>query len=173
MKRSIATFVIVGVVISLGAYLSSSSAQEQQTGTFHGRKIIFPESSVPRSGHINTNYFIVGSREFTPQPPVGAETPGSLACVYQLVTGPTGCPISTSTNVPTGGIGAIAIVDAGDYPTAASDLHAFSAQFGIPDADFTVVYAGGTKPPVYQDWEVEEALDIEWSHAMAPKAKLF
>ena len=84
-----------------------------------------------------------------------------------------GCPIATSTNIPTGGIGAIAIVDAGDYPTAVQDLHAFSAQFGIPDADFQVVYANGTKPPVYQEWITEEALDIEWAHAMAPKAKLF
>ena len=155
MKRSIAIFVIVGVIVSLGTYLSSGSAQEQQTGTFHGHTIIFPESSIPRTGHINTNYFIVGSREFTPQPPFGAETPGSVACVYQLVSGPTGCPITTSTNVPTGGVGAIAIVDAGDYPTAASDLHAFDAQFGIPDGDFEVVYADGTKPPVYSDWEVD------------------
>lgn len=29
------------------------------------------------------------------------------------------------------------------------------------------------KPPVYSDWIVEEALDIEWAHAMAPQAKLF
>jgi kumamolisin len=173
MKRSFAIFVIVGVVVSLGAYLSSTSVHEEQTGTFHGRKIIFPESSIPHAGRINTNYFIVGSREFTPQPPSDAETPGSVGCVYQLVSGPTGCPIATSTNVPTGGVGAIAIVDAGDYPTAASDLHAFSAQFGLPDADFQVVYADGTKPPVYSDWLTEEALDIEWAHAMAPKAKLF
>jgi kumamolisin len=173
MKNYVAMFAIVAIALSVGTYLSSGSAQEHQTGTFHGRNIIIPESSIPRPGRINTNYFIVGSREFTPQPPPDAETPASLGCVYQLVSGPTGCPIATSTNVPTGGIGAIAIVDAGDYPTAASDLHAFSAQFGIPDADLTVVYADGTKPPVYQDWIVEEALDIEWAHAMAPKAKLF
>ena len=173
MKRSIAVFLVFGVIASLGTYLSSGSAQEQQTGTFHGRTIIFPESSIPRPGHINTNYFFVGSRKFTPQPPPGNETPGSLACVYQLVSGPTGCPIETSTNVPTGGISAIAIIDAGDYPTAASDLEAFDNQFGIPAADLTVVYANGTKPPVYQDWIVEEALDIEWAHAMAPQAKLF
>src|ERR1700691_5609019 len=103
MKRYFAIFVIVGVVVSLGAYLSSSSAQQQQTGTFHGRKIIFPESSIPRPGHIHTIYYIVGSREFAPQPPSDAETPASLACVYQLVSGPTGCPIATSTNPPTGG----------------------------------------------------------------------
>jgi subtilase family serine protease len=81
--------------------------------------------------------------------------------------------VATSTKVPTGGWGAIAIIDAGDYPTAKSDLHAFSSYFGIPDGDFEVVYADGKKPPVYSDWEVEEALDIEWAHAMAPKAKLF
>src|ERR1700722_14346456 len=173
MKRSFAIFVIAGVIVSLGAYLSSTSVHEEQTGTFHGRKIIFPESSIPRAGRINTNYFIVGSREFTPQPPSDAETPGSVACVYQLVSGPAGCPIATSTNLPTGGIGAIAIVDAGYYPTAVSDLHAFSAQFGLPDADLQVVYADGTQPPVYSDWLTEEALDIEWAHAMAPNAKLF
>src|SRR5580704_10842510 len=173
MKRSLVILVIVGMTLSLGAYFSSGSAQEQQYGTFHGRKIIIPESSIPRPGRINTNYFFVDSKEFTPQPPPGNETPGSLACVYQLVPGPTGCPIPTSTNIPTGGIGAIAIIDAGDYPTAASDLEAFDNQFGIPAADLTVVYANGTKPPVYQEWLVEEALDIEWAHAMAPKAKLF
>jgi kumamolisin len=173
MKRSFVILTIVGMTLSLGAYFSSGSAQEQRHGTFRGRSIIIPDSSIPRPGRIHTNYFFVGSREFTPQPPPGTETPGSLACVYQLVSGPTGCPVSTSTNIPTGGVGAIAIIDAGDYPSAASDLEAFDNQFGIPAADFTVVYAGGTKPPVYQDWEVEEALDIEWAHAMAPQAKLF
>jgi subtilase family serine protease len=100
------------------------------------------------------------------------ETPGSVACVYELVSGPAGCPVATSTTVPTGGWGAIAIVDAGDYPTAAADLAAFSSYYGIPPADFEIKYSDGV-PPVYSDWEVEEALDIEWAHAMAPKAKLF
>jgi subtilase family serine protease len=90
-----------------------------------------------------------------------------------LVKGPKGCPVATSTKVPTGGWGAIAIIDAGYYPTAKSDLDAFSKYFGIPKADFEVVYADGHKPPVYDGWLVEEALDIEWAHAMAPKAKLF
>jgi subtilase family serine protease len=81
--------------------------------------------------------------------------------------------VATSTAVPTGGWGAIAIVDAGDYPTAASDLAAFDSYYGIPAADFTVVHTGKKVPPVYSDWEVEEALDIEWAHSMAPQAKLF
>jgi subtilase family serine protease len=89
------------------------------------------------------------------------------------VKGPAGCPVATSTALPTGGVGAVAIVDAGDYPTAASDLAAFSSYYGIPAADFTVTWPGTQKPPVYSDWETEEALDIEWAHAMAPQAKLY
>jgi kumamolisin len=166
---------IAAVALCLAAACFPSFAQSRTESVFNGRKIIFPESSIPKTGRIHTNYFFVDSDKPNPQPNPGDETPGSLACVYALVTGPAGCPIATSTNVPSGGIGAIAIVDAGDYPTAASDLAAFSAQFGIPAADFTVTWPGGKKhkPPVYNDWLVEEALDIEWAHAMAPQAKIF
>ena len=76
MKRSIVVLAIVAMTLSLGTHFLSGSAQEQQYGTFHGRNIIIPESSIPRPGRINTNYFFVGSREFTPQPPPGNETPG-------------------------------------------------------------------------------------------------
>ncbi len=62
-------------------------------------------------------------------------------------------------------------MDAGDYPTAAADLAAFSSYYGLPPANLTVKYSG-KKPPVYSDWEAEEALDIEWAHAMAPNAKI-
>ena len=142
-------------------------------GVFDGHKIIIPESSIPQPGKHHTNYFYVDTDQAAPQPPPGVETPGSVACVYKLVKGPAGCPVSTSTALPTGGWGAVAIVDAGDYPTAASDLAAFSTYYGIPAADLTVTWPGTQKPPVYSDWETEEALDIEWAHAMAPQAKLY
>ena len=171
MRYSRAFFAVTALALLFVAG-SQCFAQDIQ-GTFNGRRITIPESSIPHPGQIHTNYFVVGTGEKTPGPPPDAETPGSLACVYKLVSGPAGCPIATSTNVPTGGVGAIAIVDAGDYPSAVADLHAFSMQFGLPDADFQVVYANGTKPPVYGGWVTEEALDIEWAHAMAPNAKLF
>ncbi len=173
MIRFSRLIVFCAVVLSCALSLPACFAEEWESVTIDGRKMIIPESSIPRPGRINTNYFFVDSNKFSPQPPPGVETPGSVACVYQLVSGPAGCPVATSTAVPTGGIGAIAIIDAGDYPTAASDLAAFSSYYGLPPADFQVVYADGTKPPVYSDWIVEEALDIEWAHAMAPAAKLF
>lgn len=174
MKRSFAVFAICGVALFFGLAASPASAQKRIESVFNGHRIIYPESSIPQPGRHHTNYFFVDSDKPTAGgPPAGAETPASLACVYQLVSGPTGCPIATSKNLPTGGVGAIAIVDAGDYPTAVADLHAFSSAFGIPDANLTIKWPGKTKPPVYNDWLAEEALDIEWAHAMAPNAKLF
>ena len=78
----------------------------------------------------------------------------------------------------------IAIIDAYHYPTAAADLHAFDVQFGLADPpSFTQVsQSGGSAAGVPTDpvgagyskgtWEQEEALDVQWSHAMAPKANL-
>src|SRR5208283_1236640 len=37
---------------------------------------------------------------------------------------------------------------------------------------FQVVYASGSKPSASSDWAMEEALDIEYAHAMAPNAKI-
>jgi kumamolisin len=170
----IAGAMTVGVALFLYVSASPAAAQGRVESVFNGHRIIYPQSSIPQPGRHHTNYFFVDSDQPNPNGPSSAdETPASLACVYQLVTGPAGCPIATSTNVPTGGWGAIAIVDAGDYPTAAADLQAFSTQFGLPAANFTVAWPGTKKPPVYSDWLVEEALDIEWAHAMAPQAKLY
>ena len=76
----------------------------------------------------------------------------------------------------------IAIVDAYDDPTALNDLNAFSTQFQLPllggagNPTFQKLGDTGFAPPVATDptggWEVEESLDIEWAHAMAPMANL-
>ena len=76
-----------------------------------------------------------------------------------------------------GGQGAIAIVDAYDYPTAEQDLNVFSAQYGLPacttaNGCFKKIYASGKKPITSCGWSQETALDIEWAHAMAPNAQI-
>ena len=171
MKVSFAVSMLAGIALCLGVSISPCTAQNSP---LDGHQVVVPPSSVPHPGRIHTNYVIVDPQQWNPyQPPPGAETPPSVACVYKLVKQISGCNLNNVKNVPTGGVGAIAIVDAGDFPTAKQDLHTFSSYFGIPDADFQVVYANGKKPPVYSGWDVEESLDIEWAHAMAPKAKLF
>jgi kumamolisin len=110
---------------------------------------------------------------YFPAPPPTAETPGSIACIYQLVKQTKGCPIATSTTLPTGGVGAIALVDAFDNPRAISDMQAFTKQFGIKKYSFKVVFATGVRPKYDAGWALEEALDIEMAVGMAPKAKIY
>ena len=120
---------------------------------------------------------VAGPSEAPPFLGYGYETPASLACIYRVVTPIKGCNPNMTTNTPEGGSHSIAIVDAFDHPYAASDLEHFSAQFGLPfyPAKFKVVYSSGTQPAVDPSggWELEEALDIEYAHAMAPEAMLY
>src|SRR5438105_2976393 len=78
----------------------------------------------------------------------------------------------------------VAIVDAFSNPKfvstsdptfASSDLARFDATFGIPDPpSFAIVnQSGGTNlPPADSFWAGEIALDVEWLHALAPKANI-
>jgi hypothetical protein len=88
----------------------------------------------------------------------------------------------------------IAIVDAYDDPAIQASIDAFDSQFGLtsdgptlyqqygPAWSFlTVLNQNGqttslpaTDPngPGTDNWEVEEALDVEWAHAMAPGAQI-
>jgi hypothetical protein len=103
--------------------------------------------------------------------PVGL-TPGQIRTAYGFDR------ITFPGNVPADGAGeTIAIVDAFDDPTAASDLTAFDLQFGLPDPTFTKVGINAQGAPSTvsfpgpdPDWSVEIALDVEWAHAMAPGA---
>lgn len=159
--------------------------------------VITPSSSIPQPGaagpeaHSNVHIFqrngMPVTRAVRPLtgPPVAGyfyETPASIACIYNLVTSSPGCNPDTVSLVATGGSKAIAIVDAYHAPNAMADLTAFSSQFGLPlptAATFQVVYALSngtqtTRAPSYNSgWEVEQSLDVQWAHAMAPNAKIF
>ena len=158
-------------------------------------RIITPPSDSAAAGFVHTNYHIFvpkGRPEVSPQLPTDyqfAETPASLGCVYQVGPEYTGCnPVTGGTNHPDGGWGAIVLVDAYDDPNAAGDLAFFSSSFGLPAANFRKVYAnaafgtfslGGSlnasclhAPPFDANWALEESLDIEWAHAMAPSAQI-
>ena len=68
----------------------------------------------------------------------------------------------------------IAIVDAYDDPNIANDLKQFDKQFGLPDPVFTKVNqtGGSSMPTADSGWATEIALDVEWAHAIAPKANI-
>ncbi len=104
----------------------------------------------------------------------------------QVTSSPTGLSPATikaaygfSTSLGAGAGMTIAIVDAYDDPTAASDLGVFSTQFGLPACTtstgcFTKVSQTGTSkyPKANSGWALEISLDVQWAHAIAPGAKI-
>jgi kumamolisin len=108
-----------------------------------------------------------------------AETPQSLGCLYVQSPYSPGCipnRHSGSGGPSSAGYGAIALVDYGDNPDAATDLITFDSYWGLEAASFTKIYANGngdcTAPSPNVDNSVEESLDIEWAHVFAPKAAI-
>ena len=69
----------------------------------------------------------------------------------------------------------IAIVDAYNQPNITSDLQSFDSAFGLPaPPSFRVVNetGGSSLPASNSSWGIEESLDVEWAHAMAPGANI-
>ena len=113
-------------------------------------------------------------------PPAGAFTPAQIRSVYGI-NSITGDPTKSDGTGQT-----IAIIDGFDHPGMVgtadpnfinSDLAKFDAQFGLPDPpSFTKLdQNGGTNYPAVDPdgfWEQETSLDVEWAHAIAPKANL-
>jgi subtilase family serine protease len=69
----------------------------------------------------------------------------------------------------------IAIVDPYSQPHIVNDLQTFDSTFGLSaPPTFTVVnqYGGTTLPAADATWGLEESLDVEWAHALAPGAKI-
>ena len=71
------------------------------------------------------------------------------------------------------------LLEAYGYPTMQQDANTFSTLMGLPQltsSNFEVIYPQG-KPAdpdagVLLGWDGEIALDIQWAHSMAPKAKI-
>ena len=105
-KKHIGPFLSIGLailIIGQPAYVSVAFPQgpPQQITTPAGR-VIVPPSSIERPeerglrAHTNHLIFVPGRPQVTPGPPAG-ENPGSLACVYNIVSlyQNSGCPTTT------------------------------------------------------------------------------
>jgi subtilase family serine protease len=73
----------------------------------------------------------------------------------------------------------IVIVDAFGSPTITSDLATFDTTFGLPAPPSFKILRPRGNPPAYKPgakdrfgWASETSLDVEWAHAMAPKAAI-
>ncbi|MGB8260083.1 MAG: S53 family peptidase [Terracidiphilus sp.] len=205
MKKTILAIACLLMATAAALYAQDASnsvrIDKQRPG---GGQVVTPASSIQRPEdlgvrmHTHFKIFVPPGRPeglvgfpaeknhsvYTPVSGWWAETPATLACIYGLTTWTAGCNPSTLSKVATGGSKAIAIVDAYDYPTAAQDLGAYSAQFGLPAitaSNFTRTWVSTQPGPDpycagengWNCWSAESSLDIEMAHAMAPSAHIY
>ncbi|MBI3860588.1 MAG: S53 family peptidase [Planctomycetia bacterium] len=113
-----------------------------------------------------------GQEGFNPQGTAGPRgyTPAQIRHAY-------GFDQITFGGIPGDGAGTtIAIVNAYDDPNIANDLHQFDLAYGLPDPpSFIKINQNGSTtnlPAPDAGWITEIALDVEWAHAIAPKANI-
>ncbi len=114
--------------------------------------------------------YAIGPMVASSSPPAGAFTPAQIQQAYQFNQ------ISFGGVAGTGAGETIGIVDAYNDPNVQSDLNKFDTAMGLPSTTVTRVSETGTASLPGTDstggWELEESLDVEWAHAMAPGANI-
>src|SRR5579859_3802541 len=168
------------VIAAVAAILAATLSLPARTQGVQIDNRIIPESSLQYPGDIGVRAHTHLQILAWPQRgagfdgglgPGGGLTPAQLRAAYSLPAA--------------GGSQIIAIVDAYDDPNALADFNKFSAYYGLPQEPsanpaastnkvFQALYGSGSKPAtdLGGGWELEESLDIEWAHAMAPNAKI-
>jgi subtilase family serine protease len=92
-------------------------------------------------------------------------------------SGVTPAEIKKIYNLPaTGGKGTIALIDAYDDPNAEGDLAIFDKQYNVPSCTTAngcfEKHTMASAVAANSEWSMETALDVQWAHAIAPKAKI-
>jgi subtilase family serine protease len=121
-------------------------------------KIIYASSSSLKSFTAHPPIHIYKKSLTTPY----GFTPSEIKAIYHLPA--------------TGGKGTIAIIGAYLSSSLESDLQVFSRQFKLPDCTQTnqclEIHPMATKINNNSGWAEESALDTQWTHAIAPQAKV-
>jgi hypothetical protein len=105
---------------------------------------------------------------YSPNSPSGY-TPSQLTSAYGLnaIT----FTSSSGSTVKGDGTGeTIALIEMFSDPNLQSDLETFDAKYSLPNPTLTVVNQAGSQTD--SSWAVEQSLDVEWAHAVAPGANI-
>ncbi len=165
---------IASIICAQSVFADDSYPAPDGSGTY-----VVPTSSIrnPSVRQIQT-FDVMFVPNSTASPSSDCETPASLACVYGLTSNVSGCPISGTTALPSGGTGrTVVIVDADDNSNQTSDLTTYSNQFGLPAPNLTIYHTDGSNTCLTgatgtQGWQDEHNLDLQMVHAMAPNAAI-
>ena len=66
----------------------------------------------------------------------------------------------------------VAIIDAFGDPDIQYDLRSFDSLYGLPSANISFYYPYGDPQKTNSSWSLETATDVEWLHAIAPRAHI-
>jgi subtilase family serine protease len=171
-----------GSVPSTGAGGQSASALKSAPASAMSKSSRFLPSAT--SGSPNTSeitYNVTPPHSIKPATVTPGAFPPPSVCIAAFgLACYTPALIRAAYNVPAAldGTGqTIVIVDAYGNPTVRSDLHTFDVAMGLPDPTLNIFYPAGpvTEFPAShhaQSWEFETNLDVQWAHAIAPKATI-
>ena len=159
------------------AWRSATSSRNTRRGNQHKKQPLLEHlesrdlpSTVYSPTYILLSHKAGSATPFSTSGPTGT-TPAQIKQAYGINQ----ISFDNGTLAGTGAGTTIAIVDAYDDPNIASDLQSFDAAYGLPNPpSFTKVnQSGGSNLPAgNHGWAVEIALDVEWSHAIAPGASI-
>jgi hypothetical protein len=168
---------IVNTTVDIGAYeVQGSSPASQPSVVLPTRDNLGPTLSKPpalSAGQMMPDFTgLAPAASLAASPYVPAEIRGAYGVNDIFFNGVTG----------NGAGETIAIVDAFNDPNIAADAATFSTDFSLPQFNtvggptFQVLnQTGGAALPANAtpgDWDIEESLDVEWAHAIAPMANI-
>ena len=96
-------------------------------------------------------------------------TPAQITSAYGL----SGISFTSKTGATVQGDGTgetIALIEMYHDPNLQSDLATFDAKYDLPTPALSVVDQAGTQTD--SGWALEESMDVEWAHAIAPGANI-
>jgi Dockerin type I domain len=173
---------IGGGVVDIGAYevqtaMASNSPAVLLPSPFVSATSLKPPSLLSNATHATPNFIDLGT--VTPASVSAASAPYSPAQIVSAY----GVNDIFFNGVAGNGTGqTIAIIDAFNDPSIISDANAFSVHFGLPqfngsgEPSLTVLnQTGGVSLPGNStpgQWDIEESLDVEWAHSIAPGANI-
>jgi len=162
---------LVGVVAALAAALMVGNAAASSVDTGLGKSLhrnyVNPAVTPAEDAGVTSSAATGNYGLFTCQ--LGLSIPGS-ECYdpYQMRTAYGVDSLIANGNDGTGK--KIVIIDAFDNPTLQSDFNFFNNFYGLPNQTIAQYYLGPTPPNT--GWAQEMQLDVDWSHAIAPGAKI-
>lgn len=165
-------------VVILGVVLSTTFLRAHSGASAHGRKHAFVDQNMSSTMPIQPNWNMM--QKMTPDQAAQASPAAAFPCLnntpaqgtcYTPQQFATAYGVQPLQAAGTNGQGmTISIVEGGGDPTIATDLQTFDGIFGLPNPTLNVMQPFGTAPN--NGVSIETALDVEWSHAMAPAATI-